>query len=662
MNTTAFRTVIERGLAAHYSGRYGEALTCYREALALRPDDAEAMSLAGLAMTHLDQAAEALPLLQRAVQLEPGQPGFRMNLAEGLLRSGRSDEALRHLQQTIADYPDNVNAWEKSGDIAASRRDLDGAARAWSQALSLNPKIASPALKLARLELSRNRPDAALQVLESSAARMPDDPTVFALRTEALIARRDWPSLNALALDWTRRQPDSAAAWRAVARAAFELGRYRGASDAFARALTLTSPTAADLTTYGSLCLHALDIDAAAAALDQAAALDPDHTELLSTRGLLNMYLGRFQEAEECCRRSLARNPDNVPAYTTLSRLHRGRLADEDRDAVVRLAKWPDLNLDYRIPAAFAIAHAHDANAQIDQAFAAYEYAHELALERDRLENRRYDRAYVDERRRRLIELSLEPALTRDNAAGGPVPIFIFGMPRSGTTLIESMLSAHSRVFACGERPTMRQILQALLALDTAGRAADISLLGEWATVYMSQLPKIGGADHVTDKHPLNFEAVGLITRMFPDARLIHVRRNPIETGLSIYRQEFNKNWTFPHRLPDIGHYYGHYARLMAHWERALPGRITTIQYEDFARNFESKAPALVAACGLEWEPRCLDFQHTARAITTFSTVQARDPVAVGSGRAQRYQGHLTELVAALEEAGIDLTTGTLRS
>jgi tetratricopeptide (TPR) repeat protein len=491
---------------------------------------------------------------------------------------------------------------------------------------------------------------------------MPDDPTILALRAEALIARRDWPSLDALALDWTRRQPDNVAGWRAGARAAFELGRYRGASDAFARVLALTTPTAADLTTYGSLCLHALDIDAAAAALDQAEALDPDYAELLSTRGLLNMYLGRFKEAEECCRRSLARNPDNVPAYTTLSRLRRGRLTDEDRDAVARLAQRPDLNLDYRIPAAFAIAHAHDANAQFDQAFHAYEYAHGLALERDRLEHRRYDRVYVDERRRRLIELSLEPALTKENSAGGPVPIFIFGMPRSGTTLIESMLSAHSRIFACGERPTMRQILQALLALDAAARAPDVSLLRDWAAAYMSQLPKIGGADHVTDKHPLNFEAVGLITRIFPDARLIHVRRNPIETGLSIYRQEFNKNWTFPHRLPDIGHYYGHYARLIAHWEQVLPGRITTIQYEDFARSFESQAPALVAACGLGWEPGCLDFQHTARAITTFSTVQARDPVAVTNGRARRYQRHLTALVAALEEAGIDLETGALRS
>ena len=162
----------------------------------------------------------------------------------------------------------------------------------------------------------------------------------------------------------------------------------------------------------------------------------------------------------------------------------------------------------------------------------------------------------------------------------------------------------------------------------------------------------------MTDKHPLNFEAAGLIARLLPDAAIIHVRRDPLETCLSIYRQEFNKHWTFAHRLADIGHHYGQYARLVAHWERTLPGQFTTFQYEDFVATFERAAPELVAACGLEWEVQCLEFQRTPRVIATFSTVQARDPVRSGNGRAKLYAKYLGPLVSALESAGVDLQTG----
>jgi hypothetical protein len=207
----------------------------------------------------------------------------------------------------------------------------------------------------------------------------------------------------------------------------------------------------------------------------------------------------------------------------------------------------------------------------------------------------------------------------------------------------------------------MQQVLRAFIGLDTVGRAPDMAQLQDWAAAYLSELPNLGGKDQVTDKHPLNFETVGLITRLFPHAALIHVRRNPLETGLSIYRQEFNKHWVFAHQLADIGHYYGHCARLASHWDHLLPGRVTTIQYEDFVGDFANAAPALVKACGLDWDPRYLDFQKTPRAIATFSTVLVREPVRNANGRAARYEKHLAALVSALEEAGVDLQTGELR-
>src|SRR5262249_41039070 len=151
----------------------------------------------------------------------------------------------------------------------------------------------------------------------------------------------------------------------------------------------------------------------------------------------------------------------------------------------------------------------------------------------------------------------------------GPTPIFIIGMPRSGTTLIESILGAHSKVFACGERQEMRSIMQEFASLVPIRGAAGIPEATKelWRDAFLRELPDLGSATAVTDKNPWNFDALGLIFDLFPDARVIHVRRNPVETGLSIFRNEFQKFASFTTRLQSIGHYYGEYARLMAHWE-----------------------------------------------------------------------------------------------
>ncbi len=307
------------------------------------------------------------------------------------------------------------------------------------------------------------------------------------------------------------------------------------------------------------------------------------------------------------------------------------------------------------------MADAHDARGESDIAFAAYDGAHRYAMERDAYEKRSYNRAEDVARMQGIVESSARlPEIT--SAANAPRPIFIVGMPRSGTTLIEGVLGAHSRVFACGDRPAMRRILRSLSEAEQSEPGAQERTLQDWVKFYFRDLPEnLRGADHITDKHPRNFEAIGLIARMLPNAVIVHVRRNPIETCFSIYRQEFNKHWTLTHRLADIADYYARYARLMAHWERVLPGRIVTIQYEDFVADFASAAPRLVQACSLEWEPQCLEFQKSPRAIVTFSTVQARSAVALGNGRAQRYEKHLRPLVAALGATGIDLQTGAMK-
>lgn len=661
MSDQDFADSMERGLAAHREGRMADALAAYRAALSLKPEDAEAMSLMGLALVHGGRSNEGLIFMNRAVDIEPRAVGLRMNLAEGLVAAGQQRRAMQEFRTVTDLEPGHVRAWERVGDVAASLGDEAAAVDGWGRSYLVDHQNIDAALKVARLEMGRGRADVAMRLLDTLLSRAPGEPRALMLKAQSFESRREWQRLAELAAGWARVRPDDADAWRFVSKAAYESARHIDAVNAFKRALQLIQPTAADWSALASLCMHALDFDSATAALEKAEALEPGSSATLGRRALLLMYEGKFAKAEEYCRRALAADPSNVSAITTLSRLRSGRMSDAELKMVEAVARRADVDVDSRIAALFAVAHAQDARKDIDAAFRTYEQAHELALGRDAAEGKMYDRAGAERRAQRIIELSRAPsAFTPD--AGTVRPIFIVGMPRSGTTLIESVLGVHSRVFAMGERPEMRQILSARLDMDARAVTPDAQVLRSWGQAYLSGVPAADSKGHMTDKHPLNFEAVGLIAELFPDAQIVHVRRNPLETGLSIFRQEFNKLWTFTHRLADIGHFYGLYAHLADHWQRHLADRFLTVQYEDFVADFAAQAQQLVERCGLTWEPECLDFQEVSRAIATFSTVQARAPVSSGNGRAQLYARYLGPMVDELERSRVDLQTGALRT
>lgn len=569
------------------------------------------------------------------------------------------DQTLESLRLATIRTPGDPRAWEKYGEIAAANQELPQAFEAFHRAHEIEPGNLVIALKSAVAASTLGRLRDARIVLERTAQLTPVNDAFFALYIDVLEGERDWAAISVVARTWSDRRPEMPRAWEARAKAAWESGRLHQAIDWYRKATAITGASADRLATIGRLCLNALEFDDAARALDAAEALDGRDPHTLSAKAGLLMYLGRFDEAEAYCRRCLAINADDITAYRILSQLKRGRLWANDIAALVRLSDDSLLRIEHRISAAFTLSDVRDTEGDTTAAFAALELAHRLAIERDRKEGLGYSAA---DRTRAIdaIIAHFATAATPVAHAGGPVPIFIIGMPRSGTTLIESVFGAHSRVLACGERLAMRQIMREYEASVVSSAAITPQLLSQLATSYLQDLPQLKGRDRITDKNPWNFDAVGLILKLFPEAHFVHVRRNPVETCWSIFRNEFPKFQTFTQRLEDIGHYYGEYARLMAHWERLAGARLTTIQYEDFVAGFDAAAPALLASCGLAWEENCRHFQSQPRAIATISTVQAREAVSDRSGRARRYDRHLAPLIDALTAAGVNLQTGEL--
>lgn len=277
-------------------------------------------------------------------------------------------------------------------------------------------------------------------------------------------------------------------------------------------------------------------------------------------------------------------------------------------------------------------------------------------------------RSYSSDRDAALFE-ALQAAFNSTPPAraghGSHEPIFVIGMPRSGTTLVDRILSSHSRVHSAGELPNFGEIIKRasgsrsslLLDAQTIADARDLDWAKVGAAYVASTRPGTGNTPHFVDKLPQNFLYAGFIARALPNARIVCLRRNPMDTCLSNFRQLFTQTspyYDYSFNLLDTGRYYLMFDRLMAHWQRVLPGRILEIDYEAIVESQEESTRRLLEFCGLPWEGACLRFEENEAPVSTASAVQVREPIYRSAlQRWKRYEKHLTELRALLEHEGI---------
>jgi hypothetical protein len=250
--------------------------------------------------------------------------------------------------------------------------------------------------------------------------------------------------------------------------------------------------------------------------------------------------------------------------------------------------------------------------------------------------------------------------LRRTRGLGDPstVPIFVLGMPRSGTTLVEQILASHPDVHGAGELPWLNEMARNLRGADVNGYFPEVAK--SWSA---TQLRDLGGqyvqylrtkasvAGHVTDKMPMNFRFVGLIHMILPNARIVHTRRDAADTCLSCFTKNFAGAIDYTYDLGELGRYWRAYDDLMSHWRQVLPpGAMLEVQYEDLVADFDRQARHLVTYCGLEWDDRCLSFHHTQRPVRTASVNQVRQPIFASSiGRWRDYEPWLAPLLKELD-------------
>jgi tetratricopeptide (TPR) repeat protein len=364
-------------------------------------------------------------------------------------------------------------------------------------------------------------------------------------------------------------------------------------------------------------------------------------------RGLLLRESGRFEEATAAFRKALGAAPGYCRSWRHLVELK--RFSPDDPD----LARMESLYGDVRLPTnerlhlCFALGKAYDDAGNPDRAFAHYQEGN--AIKRRNLDP---ELAREAEELRKLREIFPPDFLEASDGDTSPgLPVFVLGMPRSGTSLVEQILASHPKVHGAGELMLLRRLVRGLpggFPENLAGLDdGELRRLGE---DYLAGLrPLAPGAARITDKMPRNFQLIGLIHRILPHARIVHCRRNPLDTCLSCYTRLFRNGQAFSYDLAELGQYYRLYDELMAHWRAVLPGRLLEIDYEAVVADPKPQVEALLAHCGLDWDARCLVPHENQRAVRTASAAQVRRPLYGSSvARWRRFEAHLAPLIEAL--------------
>lgn len=396
-----------------------------------------------------------------------------------------------------------------------------------------------------------------------------------------------------------------------------------------------------------------------------AITLDPEYATAYTFAGAVHTMLGNFEKAEDHYRHTLALQP-NAPAYYQLAQIK--KFSAEDPDIVAMEARLKkddaDLGVDAKADAAFGLAKAYDDIGNYERAFECLRLGNEL---------KRQTVAYDVQTDIRMMDavaaLFTKDFIARykDKTTSDLAPIFILGMPRSGTTLLEQMLAAHSKVKAGGELSYMGRVSKEIgNTWESRGDRApgtDDEIQADFVRSGARYAELTENLRHrhprFTDKLPENFLYIGLIALLFPKSTIIHCLRDPVATCFSCYQRRFSIGNQFTYDQGELAQYYGGYRRLMAHWHSVYPGRILDVRYEDMVTDPETGIRKVLAFSDLEFERECLGFQSVRRAVSTASNVQVRQPIyQSGIDHWRHYENHLGRLVAGLKAAGVTLPNG----
>ena len=659
----AIQQALQQGVTAHKEGKLQDAERLYRAILQSEPGQPDANHNLGVIAVSVNKTAAALPLFKTALEANPKVEQFWLSYIDALIKEKQFENAKLVIEQAktqcvagekldvLERQLASINKQDTVGSLSPSPRQLSSLLEHYQNgrlddaenlAIFIThdfPKHPFAWKILGAVLTAAGRTSEAVEAKEQAIKLAPNDPeshnnlgnTLKKLGRldEALASCR-----QAIAL-----KPDFAEAHSNLGITLKELGRLDQALASHNQAIAL-KPDYAQAHSNLGVTFHELGrLDEALASCRQAIALNPDYAEAHSNLGITLKELGRLDEAEASYNQAIALKPDYAEAHMMLTSMKKFDAQDEQYSKMQEIYLNEDISEEQRCHINFGLAKACEDLGDFEQAFTHYSEGNVL---RKKLLN--YD---INQDVKLFEQLkssypkigknSLEP----DKLSKNFIPIFIIGMPRSGTTLVEQIISSHSKVTGAGE---LNFAAQFGAAIATGITEANNESLLKFRHNYLNKLQNISNGNLiVTDKMPQNFRYIGLLAAAFPEAKIVHVKRSPAAVCWANYKQYFvSKNIGYCYAIDDVISYHKLYENLMEFWTSTISKRIYNLDYEQLTVNQETETRQLIEYLGLDWDENCLSPQNNTRSVKTASNLQVRQKVYQGSSEQwKKYQPFL---------------------
>jgi tetratricopeptide (TPR) repeat protein len=627
--TFDIKQTFSKALNLHQAGQFSEAEQRYRRILAHNPDHVDSLHLLGVICYETGRHAEALRLIGKAIAFNDRVADFHCNMGLVRFALGHWEAAVSHYKRAITLEPRHALTYNNFGNALTQMGRLQESEASLRRAIALKPDYAEAHYNLGNLLAAQGK-------LEEAAALY---------RRGLALAPNVANSHNNLGIALERQ------------------GKLDEAAVEFRRALELEPQHPDANYNLGNLLKTRADYEGAIAHYQTSLASRPKFADAWNNMGAVLAERGDLDAARVAYQKAVEVEPTRAAYHRNL--VNSKRLEPDDPQLAVmealsqNLATVPECE---RIDLQFALGKAYADLKQHERSFRCLLAGN--ALKRAQIA---YDEAEALQYMQRIRNVFDAELLRAKTGSGDPTasPVFILGMPRSGTTLIEQIVASHPKAVGAGELFDLDQIVQSLVGRNGGAlRFPEVV-----ATMSSEELRHVGAryvaatraprptAERIADKMPWNFHFVGLIHLALPNARIIHARRDPVDTCLSCFSILFDGDDNrYTYDLGELGRFYRTYNSLMDHWRSVLPpGVMIEIQYEDVVDNLETQARQIIAHCGLEWDDACLAFHKTRRPVRTSSVAQVRQPIYQSSvGRWRPYREQLRPL---LDELGIDPET-----
>lgn len=637
--------------------QFSRAEKCMLDILKIAPDAIEAHNSLAFVYAASKQHHKALEQFKLVLAAHPDHAHTHHNVANSLYGLGAYKEAISHFQTAFSIDNKLTDSLIHCGMAYHKLGQTDAAIECLHRALNQDKRSAYAFHILGKIHADLEDYSRGLDYLQNASNLAPENIEFKMVLAKTLNKASLLDEAALLYHQICEANPNYLDAFNAYTALLLERRRFDEALECANRAQQI-APNNADVEEQlANIYLRMGNIEEALKRFNKALRTDPLKLSILKGIGTSHLEVGELTKATSAADKMIAINNDAPDGYLLKSRVRKSTKDDDQAAHLLRLSNTKDLSEDNKVLLHYALGKTYDDHKNYADAFTHFKIANDIKKSRAP-----YDRAFAENRFNELIDLFTPDFLAAYNDFGTErdLPILIVGMPRSGTTLTEQIISSHPDVLGAGEVTFWGLAIKALpLRMQTATPYPQCllemtsGLAHEIIALYENTLRKTVGPDtsskHITDKMPHNFLQLGLIAMLFPNVKIIHTKRDPIDTCLSIYFQNFNDIHSYAADLTDLAFYYKQYERLMQHWHTLLPGRILDINYEDTINDPEYWSRQLISHIGLEWNDACLAPHKLERAVKTISQWQVRQPIYKTSvQRWKNYEPFISDLIEGL--------------